>query len=183
MGEVSRRTLSVLVDNRAGVLSLVSRLFSRKGFNIESLSVGTTEDESISRMTIEIVASEPQVKLLSNQLRKLIPVHSVKTLTPEHAIRRELVLVKVSAPDSAVRSEVMQIAQVFRVSIIDISVNSLTLAFVGDENKFDGLQPLMEQYGILELVRTGITALERGQYTINENTKEKGEFDYGKHVL
>ena len=121
MSEAVRRTLAVLVDNEAGVLSRVARLFSGKGYNIESLAVGTTDDPSVSRITIEVMADDEQIRILSNQLRKLICVHSVKSLVPSHAIRRELVLFKVFCPDSERRNEVIQIANIFRASIIDVS--------------------------------------------------------------
>jgi acetolactate synthase-1/3 small subunit len=183
MSEIKRYTLSVLVENEAGVLSQVSRLFSRKGYNIESLAVGTTDRDDTSRITIEVLADEAHVKLLCNQVRKLFPVHSVKLLDPDHSIRRQLVLIKVDAKTSEVRNEVIQIANIFRASIIDVSVSTMTVAIIGDESKADALQKLLEEFGILELVRTGMVALERGQYTINEATKEKGEFDYGKNVL
>lgn len=183
MNEVKRYTLSVLVENEAGVLSQVSRLFSRKGYNIESLAVGTTDRVDTSRITIEVLADEDHIKLLCNQVRKLFPVHSVKLLDPDNSIRRELVLVKVDARTSEVRNEVIQIANIFRASIIDVSVTTMTIAIIGDESKADALQRLLEEFGILELVRTGMVALERGQITINEDTKEKGEFDYGKNVL
>ena len=104
MNELKRQTLAILVDNESGVLSQISRLFSRKGFNIESLAVGATEFPETSRITIEVMADEDQARLLANQLRKLFPVHSVKLLTPETSIRRELVLYKVRTPDSAVRN-------------------------------------------------------------------------------
>ena len=183
MNEVKRYTLSVLVENEAGVLSQVSRLFSRKGYNIESLAVGTTDRVDTSRITIEVLADEDHIKLLCNQVRKLFPVHSVKLLHPGNSIRRELVLIKVDARTSEVRNEVIQIANIFRASIIDVSVTTMTIAIIGDESKADALQRLLEEFGILELVRTGMVALERGQITINEDTKEKGEFDYGKNVL
>ena len=183
MNEVKRYTLSVLVENEAGVLSQVSRLFSRKGYNIESLAVGTTDLVDTSRITIEVLADEDHIKLLCNQVRKLFPVHSVKLLDPDNSIRRELVLIKVDARTSEVRNEVIQIANIFRASIIDVSVTTMTIAIIGDESKADALQRLLEEFGILELVRTGMVALERGQITINEDTKEKGEFDYGKNVL
>ncbi|MBQ8929845.1 MAG: acetolactate synthase small subunit [Oscillospiraceae bacterium] len=183
MNEVKRYTLSVLVENEAGVLSQVSRLFSRKGYNIESLAVGTTDRVDTSRITIEVLADEDHIKLLCNQVRKLFPVHSVKLLDPDNSIRRELVLIKVDARTSEVRNEVIQIANIFRASIIDVSVTTMTIAIIGDESKADALQRLLEEFGILELVRTGMVALERGQITINEDTKEKGEFDYGKNVL
>ena len=183
MSNIQRHTLAVLVDNESGVLSRVVRLFSGKGYNIESLAVGTTDDPAVSRITIELMVDDKQCDLLSNQLRKLICVHSVKALTPEHAIRRELVLIKVLANESERRNEVIQIANIFRASIIDVSKASLTLALIGDESKAQAFQNLLTDFGILELVRTGMVALERGQYTIDEQTKEKGEFDYGKNVL
>ncbi len=183
MNETKRYTLSVLVENEAGVLSQVSRLFSRKGYNIESLAVGTTDRTDTSRITIEVLSDEDHIQLLCNQVRKLFPVHSVKLLDPENSIRRELVLIKVSARTSEVRNEVIQIANIFRAAIIDVSVTTMTIAIIGDESKTDALQRLLEEFGILELVRTGMVALERGQITINEDTKEKGEFDYGKNVL
>ena len=183
MEEVKLRTLSVLVDNESGVLSQISRLFSRKGFNIESLAVGTTDDPRVSRITIEVMADDKQTHLVSSQLRKLICVHSVKLLKAEHSIRRELVLIKVLAQTSETRNEVIQIANIFRASIIDVSISSITLAVIGDESKAEAIQNLLKEFGILELVRTGMVALERGQYTIDEQTKEKGEFDYGKNVL
>lgn len=183
MEEIKRYTLAVQVDNEAGVLSQVSRLFSRKGYNIESLAVGTTDSPLISRITIEVLADEPHAELLCNQLRKLLPVHSVKLLEPAHSIRRELVLVKVSAHSSDARNEVIQIANIFRGSIIDVSTETLTLSLIGDESKTEAMKNLLEEFGIIELVRTGMVALERGQYTINEDTKEKGEFNYGKNVL
>ena len=183
MNAITRRTLAVLVDNEAGVLSRVVRLFSGKGYNIESLAVGTTDDPRVSRITIEVMADEKQTRLLSNQLRKLICVHSVKSLHPDHSIRRELVLIKVLAKTSETRNEVIQSANIFRASIIDVSISSITLAVIGDESKAEAIQNLLKEFGILELVRTGMVALERGQYTIDEQTKEKGEFDYGKNVL
>ena len=183
MNQITRQTLAVLVDNEAGVLSRVVRLFSGKGYNIESLAVGTTDDPRVSRITIEVLADDKQTHLVSSQLRKLICVHSVKLLKAEHSIRRELVLIKVLAQTSETRNEVIQIANIFRASIIDVSISSITLAVIGDESKADAIQNLLREFGILELVRTGMVALERGQYTIDEQTKEKGEFDYGKNVL
>ncbi len=183
MNTIQRHTLAVLVDNEAGVLSRVARLFSGKGYNIESLAVGATHDPAVSRITIEVLTDEKQARLISNQLRKLICVHSVKRLAAERAIRRELVLFKVAVRDSDVRNQVIQIANIFRASIIDVSTGSITLAVIGEEGKIEAMENLLEEFGIMELVRTGMIALERGQYTIDEQTKEKGEFDYGKNVL
>ena len=183
MGEAKLHTLAVQVDNEAGVLSQVSRLFSRKGYNIESLAVGTTDNPKVSRMTIEVLTDDAHAALLCNQLRKLLPVHSVKLLKPSHAIRRELVLIKVRAQNSETRSEIFQIANIFRGSIIDVCSETLTLSLIGAEEKIEAAQMLLAEFGIKELVRTGMVALERGRYTIDEDTKEKGEFNYGKHVL
>ena len=183
MNGIPRHTLAVLVDNESGVLSRVVRLFSGKGYNIESLAVGTTDDPAVSRITIEVLADERHAGLICSQLRKLICVHSVKRLDAERTIRRELVLIKVSAPTHEARNEIIQIANVFRSSIIDVSTGTITLAVIGDESKAEAIQNLLGEFGIMELVRTGMVALERGQYTIDEQTKEKGEFDYGKNVL
>ena len=183
MEEVKLRTLSVLVDNEAGVLSQVSRLFSRKGFNVESLAVGATDNPAISRMTIEVLANQNQTNRMCNQLAKMVPVHSVKLLNPNHSIRRELILYKVRAKNSDDKNEIIQIANIFRGSIIDVSKETLTLSVIGDEKKTDAVQELLAEFGIVELVRTGMIALERGKYTIDEDTKEKGEFNYGKDVL
>ncbi len=177
----NRYTLAVLVDNESGVLSQVSRLFSRKGYNIESLAVGTTDTPTVSRITIEVMAEDDaRARLLCNQLRKLFPVHSVKLLDSSHSIRRELVLIKVKAGTTEARSEIIQIANIFRGSVIDVAPTSLTIAVIGEEAKTDAIETLLEKHGILELVRTGVVALERGAYTIDDDTKEKGEFNYGK---
>jgi acetolactate synthase-1/3 small subunit len=180
MNETSRHTLSVLVENTSGVLSQVSRLFSRKGYNIDSLAVGTTDDPEISRITIEIDTDDAAAAQIANQLRKLVCVYSVQELSPANSIRRELVMYKVKADNSENRNEVIQIANIFRASIIDVSLSSLTLAIIGAEPKINAIQKLLENFGILEMVRTGMVALERGDSTINDNNKEKGEFNYGK---
>ncbi len=183
MSQQQRQSLSVLVDNEAGVLSLVSRMFSRKGYNIESLAVGTTDDPAISRITIEVLADDPHTELLCNQLRKLLAVHSVKRLSPTNSLRRELILLKVETANSEVCNRVIQVVNIFRASVVDLSPTTITIAMIGEEPKVEALVALVKEFGILELVRTGMVALERGTDTIYEATKEKGEFDYGKHVL
>ena len=110
-------------------------------------------------------------------------MHSVKRLDAERTIRRELVLIKVAASTHEARNEIVQIASLFHASIIDVSTGSLTIALIGDESQAETIQTLLGEIGIMELVRTGMVALERGQYTIDEQTKEKDEFDYGKNVL
>ena len=179
----TRHTLSVLVDNASGVLSQVSRLFSRKGYNIESLAVGATNNPEVSRITIEVLADDLQITQVMNQLNKMFVVHSVKLLNPDHSIRRELVLIKVRAETRDVRNEVIQIANIFRASIIDVSLASITVAVIGAESKDAAIEGLLSEFGILELARTGMVALERGKLTLDEDTKVKGEFDYGKNVL
>ena len=178
-----RRTLSVLVENRPGVLSLVARFFSRNGVNIESFSAGTTVDHAVTRLTIEVIADDRQTDLMVAQLNKMVPVYSVKLLDNDHTIRRELVLFKVHATTSDVRNEIIQIANIFRGSVIDVSTETLTLSVIGDEKKTEAVREILEGFGIIELARTGMIALERGKYTIDEETKEKGEFNYGKTVL
>ena len=134
-------------------------------------------------MTIEVLTNDNQTALICNQLAKMVPVHSVKLLVSSHSIRRELVLYKVHARTSEDKNQIIQIANIFRGSIIDVSKETLTLSLIGDEKKTDAVQELLESFGIIELVRTGMIALERGKYTIDEDTKEKGEFNYGKNVL
>lgn len=178
-----RNTLSVLVDNEAGVLSQVTRMFSRKGYNIESLAVGTTTDPKVSRITIEVLADERRSQLLCDQLRKLLPVHSVKVLDASRSIRRELVLIKVQTPSTEACNRAIQIGNIFRASVIDVSATTITLALIGEESKTNAIVDLLSEFGILELVRTGMVAIERGKETIYDHTKERGEFDYGKNVL
>ena len=183
MSEKKRHTIAVLVSNEAGVLSQVSRLISRVGYNIESLAVGTTDTPRISRITVEVVADDKHITLMCNKLRKLVLVHSVKLLAPAQSIRRELVLIKVRAASREERNEVIQITNIFRGSVIDLCPETLTVSLIGAEEKTEAVEALFRSFGIIELVRTGVIALERSLKTIDENTKEKGEFNYGKHVL
>ena len=178
--ETTLRTFSVLVDDEPGVLSQISRLFSRKGFNIESLAVGPTEERGLSRLTLEVLTDDQQTELLCNQLSKMVPVHSVRLLAEEHSIRREMGLCKVRAEERSVRSELIQLANVFRASILDVSSTSMTLAVIGEESKNEALTDLLREFGILEMVRTGMVALERGRYTIQDERKETLEFNLGK---
>ena len=183
MEENTRYTISVLVDNEAGVLSQVSRMFSRKGYNIDSLAVGTTYDPAVSRITIEVTTDKQRITLVCDQLRKLLPVHSVKLLDPSVSIRRELIIIKVKADNNDVCNRVIQLSNIFRAYIIDVSPTTITLAVIGEENKTSAIEKLVSEFGILELVRTGVVAIERGASTIYDNTKEKGEYDAGKNLL
>lgn len=163
-----RHVLSVLVQNSSGVLSRVSGLFSRRGYNIDSLTVGRTEDEKISRMTIAIVGDNDILEQVKKQLDKLEDVIKVIDLKNGSSVYRELVLIKVKA-DAEKRAAINEIVTIFRSKIIDVSVDTLTIELTGDESKISALIKLMEEYGIQELVRTGVTALERGDKTIRSH--------------
>ncbi|MRR12728.1 acetolactate synthase small subunit [bacterium] len=153
-------TLSVLVENRPGVLTRVSSLFSRRGFNIESLAVGPTEDETLSRITIVVSAADTPLEQIMKQLYKLVNVIKIQDLDPEDSIHRELVLFKVNAAPER-RNEVIEIANVFRANIIDVGKNSLTIEATGSDDKLTAMEDLFRAYGIKELARTGKIALSR----------------------
>ena len=158
-----KHILSVLVENKAGVLSRVTGLISRRGFNIESLSVGPTEDPTMSRVTAIVVADEVAFEQITKQLHKLISVHKITDLTDEGAIQRELALFKVSAPAER-RSEIIEIANIIRAKIVDVGKNTLTVEATGDDSKLQGLEDLFRAYGIKEIVRTGKVALSRSSH-------------------
>lgn len=162
-----KHVLSVLVKNSSGVLSRVAGLFSRRGYNIDSLTVGRTEDKTISRMTITLKGDNDVLEQVKKQLDKLEDVIKVIDIKPDKSMVRELVLIKVKA-DAEKRAAINEIVKIFRCKIIDVSVDTLTIELTGDNNKISALINLMEEYGIKELVRTGVTALERGDKTINE---------------
>ncbi|HJX01719.1 MAG TPA: acetolactate synthase small subunit [Candidatus Humimicrobiaceae bacterium] len=153
--------ISVLVENKAGVLAKISGLFSRRGFNIESLAVGPTEDEKISRVTLEVNAEEHSIEQIIKQLYKLINVIKIQELDPSNIVERELVLIKVSA-DSKTRPEILEIVSVFRANIVDVSKKSLMIEITGNSTKVRALEDLLRPFGINELVRTGKIACSRG---------------------
>lgn len=157
-------TLSVLVENQAGVLSKVSGLFSRRGLNIDSLAVGITEDSSISRMTIVVDGDEYVVEQLEKQLNKVIPVIKVRTYAQGEFISRELSLIKVNCPAKQ-RLDIMKIAELMGAKIVDVAVNTLTLQFADTHEQFETLLDLLKPYGIREIVRTGTVAIEKGSKT------------------
>ncbi len=161
MNEERRHILSILVENKSGVLSRVTGLISRRGFNIESLSVGPTEDPTLSRLTIIMICNEVAYEQITKQLHKLISVHKITDLTQESAIERELVLIKVHANPER-RSEIIEIANVFRANIVDVGKSSLTVEVTGTESKIAGIEDLLRAYGIKEIIRTGIIAMSRG---------------------
>lgn len=161
MNEERRHILSILVENKSGVLSRVTGLISRRGFNIESLSVGPTEDPTLSRLTIIMICNEVAYEQITKQLHKLISVHKITDLTQESAIERELVLIKVHANPER-RSEIIEIANIFRANIVDVGKSSLTVEVTGTESKIAGIEDLLRAYGIKEIIRTGIIAMSRG---------------------
>ena len=153
-------TLSVLVENKPGVLSRVTGLVSRRGFNIESLSVGPTQDPSLSSLTAIVDADDVSYEQLTKQLHKLVSVHKITDLTDEGAIERELILYKVNASPER-RGEIIDIANIFRAKIVDVGRTSLTIEAVGDRGKLQGLEDMFRAYGIKEMVRTGRIAMSR----------------------
>ena len=177
---MDKHLLSVLVYNHPGVLFRVAGLFSRRGFNIESLAVGTTHDPKISRMTIIVEGDDYTVDQIVKQLGKLIQVITVKAIRSESSVSRELVLVKVKATPK-MRSQVLQIVDIFRAKTIDVSRETLTIEMTGEGDKTEALLETLADYEIMEIARTGIIALERGASTISSDNKERKEFDYGKN--
>jgi len=162
---MDKYTISVLVENNAGVLSRIAGLFSRRGYNIESLSVGVTEDSKISRMTITGFADEQTLEQIKKQLNKLIEVIKVVQIQQEDSVYRELAMIKVKA-DNSTRSSIVEIANIFRANIIDVAFGSLTLEVTGDEGKIEAFIKMIKPYGIVELLRTGAAVLQRGEHGI-----------------
>ncbi len=156
-----QHTLSVLVENKPGVLTRVTSLFARRGFNIDSLAVGVTEDPTLSRITIVCSAADTPIEQITKQIYKLIDVIKVQDLDPRESIDRELVLFKVNAAPER-RHEVIEVANVFRAKIVDVGRNSLTIEVTGTGDKIDAIEDLLRAYGIKEVARTGRIALSRG---------------------
>ena len=156
-----RHTISVIVENKPGVLSRVAGLFARRGFNIESLAVGTTEEPSISRMTIVAEGDERDLEQITKQLYKLIDTLKVFDLPKDIAVERELALIKVAANERN-RAEITQIVDIFRARVIDVAEDSLTIEITGEDGKVEGIEKLLRKFGIKEMVRTGKIALQRG---------------------
>lgn len=156
-----RHTLSVLVENKPGVLARVAELFARRGFNIESLAVGTTDRPEISRMTIVVDVADKSLEQVRKQLHKLVNVIEISDLDPDHSVDRELMLMKIKAGKET-RSEVIGIVDIFRGKIIDVSRESIIVEVTGTSAKLAAFEDLVRHYGIKELARTGKVALPRG---------------------
>jgi len=159
-----KHTLSVLVKNRSGVLTRVAGLFSRRGYNIDSLNVGVTEDPTISRMTIVVDADDRVLEQICKQLHKLIDVIKISDISKDPMVDRDLVLVKVHAT-AGNRSEILEIADIFRAKIVDVGPDSVIVEVTGDECKVDAIIRMLQPFGLKEMVRTGKVAMVRGSKT------------------
>jgi acetolactate synthase-1/3 small subunit len=160
------KVISVLVENKPGVLHGISNLFRRRNFNIESITVGPTEQKEIARMTITVNEDEKTIDQVVKQVAKLIDVLKVEELSQGNYVMRELALIKVNVPSSKERSDIINCVEVFRGRIIDVSTDSLTVEITGTPDKIDAFLNLMKTFGVIELARTGITALARGAKSI-----------------
>lgn len=162
---MTKHTLSVLVEDKPGVLARVAGLFSRRGFNIESLAVGPTEQDDVSRMTIVVAVDELPLEQVTKQLNKLVNVLKIVELEQPVSVQRELLLVKVRA-DATVRSQVLETVQMFRAKVVDVSPEALTVEATGTADKLDALRRMLEPYGIREMVQSGMVAIGRGPRSI-----------------
>lgn len=169
-----RHTLAVLVENNPGVLARVAGLFSRRGFNIDSLAVGRTDNPAVSRMTIVVEGDDRYLEQLNKQLHKLVDVIKISDITRDAYVDRELVLIKVSA-DAAKRAEIMQLVDIFRARIVDVGPKTLTIEATGNDGKITAFEDSLRPFGIKELVRTGKIAMLRGFKASSKNTNNKEE--------
>jgi acetolactate synthase-1/3 small subunit len=162
-----KHTIAVLVENKPGVLSRVSGLFARRGFNIHSLAVGTTESPNVSRMTIVVDLPERPLEHVTKQVYKLINVLKVIELEPESSVERELMLIKIRAV-AEVRARIIELTEIFRGTIIDVGTDSMTVEVSGSPEKINAFEDLVATYGIIELVKSGRVALSRGSKSIKD---------------
>jgi acetolactate synthase-1/3 small subunit len=169
MSTMSKHTLSVLVENKPGVLARIAALFSRRGFNIDSLAVGPTEHPDISRMTIVVNVEDLPLEQVTKQLNKLVNVIKIVELDQAQAVQRELVLVKVRA-DAETRSQVVEIVQLFRAKTVDVSPDAVTIEATGSSDKLEAMLRMLEPYGIKELVQSGLVAIGRGARSITDRS-------------
>jgi acetolactate synthase-1/3 small subunit len=161
-GEEKLHTISILVENRPGVLARVAHVFARRGFNLESLAVSRTEDVTVSRMTVVVAGDDDQFTQVGNQLLKLIDVIKVIDHTRDDLVGRELALIKIRVEDAATRAEIVQLAELFRAKVVAVDPETLMLEVTGKADKVDAVSKMLEKYEILELGRTGLIVLTRG---------------------
>ena len=166
---MSRHTLSVLVEDQPGVLARTASLFARRGFNIESLAVGPTETSGVSRMTIVVNVAESPLEQVTKQLNKLVNVLKIVELDNTAAVQRELLLVKVKA-DAQNRSNILETVSLFRAKVVDVSPDAITIEATGNHDKIQALLKVLEDYGIKELVQSGMVAIGRGAKSASERT-------------
>lgn len=166
---MSRHTLSVLVEDQPGVLARIASLFARRGFNIESLAVGPTEAVGVSRMTIVVNVAESPLEQVTKQLNKLINVLKIVELDNSAAVQRELLLVKVKA-DSNTRSAILETVALFRAKVVDVATDAITIEATGNHDKIQALLKVLEEYGIKELVQSGMVAIGRGAKAVSDRT-------------
>ncbi len=164
---MSRHTLSVLVENKPGVLARIAGLFSRRGFNIDSLAVGPTEHDDISRMTILVNVEELPLEQVTKQLNKLVEVIKIVELDASTSVQRELLLVKVAA-DKSTRSHVLETVQLFRAKVVDVAPDAVTIEATGSTDKLEALLRVLEPYGVRELVQSGMVAVGRGSRSMTD---------------
>lgn len=164
---MDRHILAMLVLNKTGVLNKITGLYARRGFNIESLSVGTTEKPGVSRITITLKGDEHTVNQITSQLEKLVDVLSVKELSHESTVGRELCFIKLSATGDD-RAKLLELSEIFRASVIDARRGALTILIAGTTEKTDAFLSLLEPFGIIEVVRSGLMAIERGERSLEE---------------
>ncbi len=157
-----KHILSILVENKPGVLTRISGLFARRGFNIDTLAVGPTDDDSISRITLNLDGALHQIDQVTKHLHKLVNVLKIRHLEPNETLARELALFKVNA-DGAARSEVMQICEIFRAKVVDVSKRSLVIEITGTFEKVGAFEALVRPFGLIEMARTGEIAVSRGR--------------------
>lgn len=167
-----RHTIAVLVKDYPGILAKVASLFTRRGFNIESLAVGHTEETGISRMTIVVEGDERVLEQITKQLNKLIDVIKVRDLQFQNSVERELALIKVNTNSLPIRSEIIQMVDIFRAKIIDVNNQIMTIETTGTEDKVNALIELLRPFGLKEVVRTGKIALSRGSKDISTSKKQ-----------
>ena len=166
---MSRHTLSVLVEDQPGVLARTASLFARRGFNIESLAVGPTETHGVSRMTFVVNVAESPLEQVTKQLNKLVNVLKIVELDNTAAVQRELLLVKVKA-DAQNRSNILETVSLFRAKVVDVSPDAITIEATGNHDKIQALLKVLEEYGIKELVQSGMVAIGRGAKSASERT-------------
>ncbi len=169
---MSRHTLSVLVENKPGVLTRVSGLFARRAFNIHSLAVGPTEHEEISRITVVVDVDELPLEQVTKQLNKLINIIKIVELEPDASVQRELLLVKVRA-DVSIRAHVLEVVELFRAHVVDVAPDALTIEATGNSAKLDALLGALEPFGIREIVQSGTVAIGRGARSITDRALER----------